>query len=225
MNVLLFDIDGTLIDAGGAGQAAMEASMASEFGANPPVTGISVAGRTDRAIAMDLFRFHQIEVNEDHWRRYLSSYFRLLPGSLQTHRGSILPGIENLLDTLCGRTDVMAGLLTGNFAEGAHLKLLHYGLSSHFDFGGFGDEHVDRDDVARDAIHMVRSRLPEVDLNKVWVIGDTPSDIRCSRAIGAKVLAVGTGIFSVGELQQHNPDAVLKDLSDAGTVMNSLGLS
>lgn len=224
MNVLLFDIDGTLIDAGGAGQAAMEDALAEEFGARKPVTGIHTAGRTDRAIAMDLFRFHDVEVNDVHWSRYTSSYFRLLPNSLRTRSGSVLPGVITLLDQLRGRDDVLLGLLTGNFAAGARLKLAHYGLADHFSLGGYGDAHLDRDDVAREAFQLVKGRLPDLESHRVWVIGDTPSDIRCGRAIGAKVLAVGTGIFSAKDLEQHKPDLVLNDLSDPASWLQAVGL-
>jgi len=225
MNVFLFDIDGTLIDAGGAGQAAMEASLAEEFGASQPVTGISTAGRTDRAIAMDLFQFHGIEFSEERWSRYLNSYFRLLPASLQTRSGVVLPGVTGLLDRLSGHENVKLGLLTGNFAEGAKLKLSHYQLDHHFRFGGFGDEYLDRDDVARDALRTVNQRHPHVLPDRIWVIGDTPSDIRCGRAIGAKVLAVATGMFTRHELEPHRPDLLLNDLDEADVWLKSLGLS
>lgn len=224
MNVLLFDIDGTLIDAGGAGQAAMEAALAEQFSVNRPVTGISTAGRTDRAIAMDLFRFHELEINDSHWSRYLASYFRLLPHSLQTRQGVILPGVVEVLEQLRKRDDVLLGLLTGNFAQGAQLKLAHYGLDHHFQLGGFGDEYLDRDDVAREAFRIVRSRHTDVEPHHIWVIGDTPSDVRCGRAIGAKVLAVGTGMFSVSELEPHKPDMLLEDLSHSESWLASIGL-
>lgn len=224
MNVFLFDIDGTLIDAGGAGQAAMEQSLAEEFGATGPVSGISTAGRTDRAIAMDLFKFHGIEFSDDRWQRYLKSYFRLLPDSLKSRPGMILPGVPELLQNLAGRENLKLGLLTGNFAEGAKLKLAHYGLSQHFTVGGFGDEHLDRDDVARMAWQLVQAHHPHVELDRVWVIGDTPSDIRCARAIGAKVLAVATGIFSPQELEPHQPDLLLDDLKDVSRWMQAVGL-
>ena len=224
MNVLLFDIDGTLIDAGGAGQAAMEAALAYEFQTVQPVTGISTAGRTDRAIGMDLFRFHGVEVNEAHWNRYLSSYFRLLPDSLQSKSGVVLPGVSSLLDRLSRRDDVLLGLLTGNFATGAQLKLSHYGLDSHFPLGGYGDDHLDRDDVAREALRVVNALHPTVSSNRIWVIGDTPSDIRCARAIGAQVLAVGTGMFSTIELESHRPDVLLSDLSQPEAWLKAVGL-
>jgi phosphoglycolate phosphatase len=224
MNVLLFDIDGTLIDAGGAGQAAMEAALAEEFGARRPVTGIHTAGRTDRAIAMDLFRYHEVEINDGHWNRYLTAYFRLLPNSLRTRRGEILPGVTELLSHLRQRSDTRLGLLTGNFATGAELKLTHYGLHHHFEFGGYGDEHLDRDDVAREALREVHSRHPELEPHKIWVIGDTPSDIRCGRAIGARVLAVATGMFAAKELEPHQPDLLLEDFRNAQSWLTQMGL-
>jgi phosphoglycolate phosphatase len=225
MHVFLFDIDGTLIDAGGAGQSAMEAALAEMFGALQPVSGISTAGRTDRSIAIDLFQFHGFEAHDAHWARYLSSYLRLLPGSLQTNSGVVLPGVVALLERLSARDDVLLGLLTGNFAEGAQLKLAHYGLAKHFRLGGYGDKHLDRDDVAREALAAVQGHLPDIEPDRIWVIGDTPSDIRCGRAIGAKVLAVGTGVFSAEQLAPHRPDVLLKDLSEPDEWLRTVGLT
>ena len=202
----------------------MEASLTHEFGVSGPVSGIHTAGRTDRAIAMDLFQFHGIDVNDEHWSRYQQTYFRLLPDSLKTRNGVVLPGVKSLLERLNSRDDIQLGLLTGNFATGAQLKLAHYGLSDHFPFGGFGDEHLDRDDVARDAFRKVRGRLPNIEPDSIWVIGDTPSDIRCGRAIGAKVVAVATGVFGAHELEPHSPDVLLNDLREADAWLQSIGL-
>lgn len=224
MKVLLFDIDGTLINAGGAGQAAMEAAMDQQFGANQPVTGISTAGRTDRAIAMDLFEYHGVEVNDANWSKYQNCYFDLLPHSLRTHEGQVLPGVVELIERLSSRNDLSLGLLTGNFAQGAKLKLEFYGLDRHFSFGGFGDQHLDRDDVAREAYAVVRHQIPQVDSREVWVIGDTPHDIRCGRAIGANVLAVATGVFTVDQLEQHEPDLCLRNFSQPDLWLQSLGI-
>lgn len=225
MHVFLFDIDGTLIDAGGAGQAAMEQAVAHVFGETRAVTGIPAAGRTDRAIARDLFEYYSIPATDDNWSRYLSTYLSLLPQSLVTRRGSILPGVVPLIERLSPRDDVYLGLLTGNFAEGARLKLQHFGLHGHFRSGGFGDFHFDRDDVARDALAAVKSHVPDVASEKVWVVGDTPADVRCGRAIGANVLAVATGIFDSDQLAPHQPDLLLDDLTLADNWLRSLGLA
>ena len=224
MHVLLFDIDGTLIDAGGAGQAAMEQAVAEVFGETRPVDGIPAAGRTDRAIGRDLFEYYSIPATDDNWTRYLNSYFSLLPESLRTRQGAILPGVVPLIERLAGRSDVFLGLLTGNFVEGARLKLEHFGLHHHFRTGGYGDAHLHRDDVARDALTAVREHIPHVQADQIWVIGDTPADVQCGRAIGAQVLAVATGIFAADHLQQHNPDLLLSDLTLADGWLAKLGI-
>lgn len=224
MQVLLFDIDGTLIDAGGAGQAAMEQAVAQVFGETRPVTGIPTAGRTDRAIGRDLFDYYSIPATDANWSQYLQSYFSLLPASLQERDGCILPGVQSLVERLSGQSDVFLGLLTGNFAEGARLKLQHYGLHHHFRMGGFGDDHLDRDDVARQAFAELKAHLAEVDPSDIWVVGDTPSDVKCGRAIGANTVAVATGMFDLDQLDATRPDVLLPDLTQAEAWLSELGL-
>src|SRR5205807_10014890 len=105
----------------------------------------------------------------------------------------------------------------------ARLKLGHFGLFNFFGFGGFGDQHWERDDVAREALAAVREQFgPRVAAENIWVIGDTPLDISCARAIGARVAAVATGWHSLDELAACKPDLLLADLSDAGPFLNFL---
>jgi phosphoglycolate phosphatase-like HAD superfamily hydrolase len=128
----------------------------------------------------------------------------------------VLPGIAALLEHLGRRGDVAVGLLTGNVREGARLKLEHYNLFHHFAFGGFGDHHLERDDVAREARAVARWLCNgTTELEQIWVIGDTPLDISCARVIEARVLAVATGWHSVAELAEARPDLLVTDLSDA----------
>jgi phosphoglycolate phosphatase-like HAD superfamily hydrolase len=215
MHICLFDIDGTLLSSGGAGKAALEASLAEEFDLEPYPETVPYSGRTDRAIAFDLLALHALEPSEANWQRLRAGYLRRLPGFLMRHQGKVLPGIAGLLQELSRRADVAVGLLTGNIRDGARLKLGHYGLYEHFAFGGFGDHHFDRNDVAREAMEVVRSHLQSpVDLACCWVIGDTPLDVRCARSIGARVAAVATGWHSVDELAASEPDLLLSDLSD-----------
>ena len=216
MQVCLFDIDGTLISSGGAGKAALEMALASEFGINQLIERLQLSGRTDRAITRDIFHMHGLEDTPDNWKRMVQGYLRHLPVALQRSVGRVLPGIKDLLDRLQTRSDVAVGLLTGNTRQGAQVKLGHFGLSSYFDFGGYGDVHLDRDEVAREALtEAMRLHGERIQPTRVWVIGDTPLDIRCARSIGARVAAVATGWHPSEELALHDPDLLLADLSDA----------
>lgn len=214
MNICLFDIDGTLLASGGAGKLALETALVEEF-AIPLCAQVPYSGRTDRAIVRDLFEHHAIEETPANLERLFGGYLRRLPGCLQKMQGRVLPGIAPLLTLLKEREHVAVGLLTGNVRAGAKVKLGHFGLFEHFGFGGFGDDHFDRDDVAREALAAVRRHVhPEVNGDRIWVIGDTPLDVRCARAIGARVVAVATGIHTLEELAVAGPDLALQDLSD-----------
>jgi phosphoglycolate phosphatase-like HAD superfamily hydrolase len=220
LHVCLFDIDGTLIASGGAGKAALELALAAEFGISEIGDALDLRGRTDRGIAADLLAGLGIAITVETVRRLLDAYLRHLPECLKRTQGRILPGIAELLKQLQERSDIALGLLTGNIRDGARLKLSHYGLWDYFSFGGYGDEHLDRDDVAREALREVHTRFNgEVHPERIWVLGDTPLDIRCARAIGAKVIAVGTGWHSLEELAEHQPDLLLADLSDPAALL------
>ncbi len=223
MHVCLFDIDGTLISSGGAGKAALEDALAEVFGIPHAIEKLSLSGRTDRAIVGDLFAMHGLANSDENWQRLVTAYLGHLPKRLQSHQGRVLPGIAGLLKTLSGREDVLIGLLTGNTRAGARTKLGFFGLYDFFTCGGFGDVHLDRDDVAREAVGAAGQRLNgSLLLERVWVIGDTPLDVRCARAIGARVVAVATGWHSPEELAAHAPDLLLTDLSDPMVFLDRL---
>ncbi len=179
-----------------------------------------MAGRTDRAIIRDLFQLHGVDDTPENLRRFVDAYLEHLPRSLVASSGRVLPGVPDLLQQVADR-GLVVGLLTGNGARGARAKLLHYGLHEFFPFGAFGDAHFTRDDVAREALRRVREILGEgVKVDQVVVIGDTPSDVQCARAIGARAVAVATGSHSRGELAAAKPDVLLDDLSQLGDFLN-----
>jgi phosphoglycolate phosphatase-like HAD superfamily hydrolase len=214
MHVLFFDIDGTLIDSDGAGDAAMQAAFAEEFGMATR-HDIPVHGRTDRAIAGSLFTIHGIEDSAKNWDRLRRSYLHQLARHLPRRQGRALAGVPELLEKLGGRDDVAIGLLTGNVHEAARTKLTYFNLLQHFPFGGFGDAHTDRNDVAREALETARLHVTHgLSSDRVWVVGDTPKDIECARAIQACAVGVATGIYSLEQLQAAGADLVLADLSD-----------
>lgn len=215
MHAILFDIDGTLISSGGAGKAALEAALAAEFGVSHVIENLLLSGRTDLAIATDLLRLGKLSNGPETITRLRQAYLKHLPESLASLSGCVLPGIRELVQALADRDDVVLGLLTGNFREGAKVKLGHFGLFDYFSLGGYGDLHLDRDDVAREALAEVRQTLGEdFPTDNVWVVGDTPLDIRCARAINARVVAVCTGWHSRDELAEHGPDILCDDLTD-----------
>lgn len=221
MNVYLFDIDGTLLSSGGAGKAALEEGLAEEFGIRGTIERLSLSGRTDRAIVRDLLGLSGLDDHPERRGRLLAAYLRHLPGCLARSAGRVLPGVLELLEDLGKRADVAIGLLTGNVRAGARIKLGHYGLAEHFLFGGYGDDHLDRDDVAREAIVALEGHLGDkVDPQRIWVIGDTPHDVRCARAIGARAAGVLTGWHAREEMQACGPDVLLDDLSDPGALLD-----
>lgn len=223
MHICLFDIDGTLLHSGGAGKAAMEAALRSAFAAPSGSENISFSGRTDRGILRDMFAHHAIPETPENARRFLDAYLTHLPDCLATHKGVVLQGVVALLDELRQRDRVVLGLLTGNIRAGAGIKLAHYRLADYFAFGGYGDEHFHRDDVAREALAEVHRRhAPPPEPERIWVIGDTPLDVQCARAIGARAVAVATGWHSHAELEAARPDLLLADFSDPGPLLDRL---
>ncbi|MCP4195095.1 MAG: HAD hydrolase-like protein [Planctomycetaceae bacterium] len=220
MKIWLFDIDGTLILAGGAGQEAAFATLTEIFAVvEPKRDQIRFAGRTDRAITRDLFEAHQIAVNEENWIRFRDAYLKHLQNFLVERPGEVLVGVQDAIAQLHECPNSHLGLLTGNLEAGAEAKLRHYELWHYFDFGGYGDHHTSRNDVAEMAFSNAKTHLQRaVAPRDVWVIGDTANDIRCAKAIGANSVAVATGGFSVDELAEEKPDVLLTDLSPSELV-------
>ena len=202
---------------------AMGQAITEHFG-HREIPKVKVHGRTDRGIIRELFESLNIDADAD-LSGFLQTYCDLLRTSLAKNEGEILPGVISVLEKLNAHPNVALGILTGNAMLPAEVKLDHFELSEYFLFGGYGDNHSDRNDVASQAVKAARSFLgsryfPE----KTWVIGDTANDIRCARSIGAKVLAVETGGDSKEELANHEPDLLWQDLSNHEPWLDSLCL-
>jgi len=223
MHICFFDIDGTLVLTGGAGQTAFAQTLAAEFGIPEIDTRVAFAGRSDRAIAMDLFRSHGLEPSAENWQRFCLGYLARLEKTLATHQGLVLPGVSELLTTLRARGDVAIGLLTGNIREGARRKLGHYGLWNWFAFGGFGDEHVERCDIAAVALVAAKTHLNGRShrplSGQILVIGDTPHDIVCGRSIGARCIAVPSGHTTSEVLRRAEPDVLVATLENIPPIL------
>ncbi len=220
--LLLFDIDGTLIDSGGAGVQALRDVLREEYGLDDQLQGIEIAGRTDKGIVHQILRQQKIEPNEQNTSRFLEQYIARLPRELTRCPGRVLPGIAALLPRL--RPHHVLGLLTGNVERGAKLKLAHYGLWDSFELGAFADDHHDRNQLGPFAQRRAREKhAVEFAPSEIDVIGDTPHDVACGKAIGARTIAVATGNFSRPELEKCDPDCVLDDFAAIDVVMAELG--
>jgi phosphoglycolate phosphatase-like HAD superfamily hydrolase len=222
MQVILFDIDGTLISTGGAGRDALNTALEVAFAVRDPHP-VFLQGRTDRGICQEYFAQHGITATEANWERFQAAYLASLEQHLTSRPRTLLPGVQALLAELQALPRLAVGLLTGNVREGARRKLTHYGLHERFPFGGFGDLHPERDDVAREALAAACTHTG-LDLrgDQVWVIGDTPADIRCARAIGAHVIAVATGDHQLDELAAAQPDVLVTNLTTTAEILEHL---
>jgi len=222
-HLLLFDIDGTLMTSGGAGEGALRDAMKDRFGVDEDLSGITVAGATDTLIARLLLKKHGLAITPENITALLDRYLHFLQERIGRHKGYLLPGILELLSQLARNPYCVTALLTGNLKKGAEIKLSHYGIWEFFQFGAFADDHHHRNELG----HFARTRAREshgYDFlpREIFVIGDTPRDVACGKEIGARTVAIATGNYSVEVLRAENPDFVFQDLSDIDAVMSVL---
>lgn len=227
MRVVLFDIDGTLLRSGGVGRVSMERALTTVFG-SPGRAEYHYDGKTDRQIVRDLmrhegFRDDDIDAQMD---ELLEAYVDRLEIELASGTRSVLllDGVVALLDALDQHERVVVGLLTGNIKQGAHAKLIAAGIDpARFRVNAFGSDNELRPKLPAVAQRRA-SELLGIDIagNRVVVIGDTPADIQCGEAIGARAIGVATGRYSVEQLAAYNPYAVFESLADTNVVLNSI---
>jgi phosphoglycolate phosphatase len=221
--LLLFDIDGTLITSGGAGEQALKDAMRTRFGVEEDLNGISLAGATDANIAMQLLNRHGLNDVPENIVALLDEYLLHLRVRISQRKGFLMPGILELLKELHRRPEAVLALLTGNIERGAEIKLAHYGVWHFFEFGAFADDHHLRNELGKFAKARALERHgEEFPSERIFVIGDTPRDIECGRAIGARTIAIATGQFCSDELAAHRPDFLFEDLSDTAKVIKAL---
>jgi phosphoglycolate phosphatase len=220
---LLFDIDGTLIDSGGAGVRALNLAFAEMFSVSDAFSPISVAGKTDLQIIREGLTLHGIRYHNGVVPLFLETYVRHLKANIDRGRGHVKEGVKEALDILKSRRDYILGLLTGNVEEGAHIKLETYGLGSYFTVGAFGSDHEDRNRLLPLAVEKLYRRDSVcMDYRDCVVIGDTPRDVDCAKHYGARAVAVATGPFSCVELLAAGADAAFEDLSDTSEFLAAL---
>ena len=225
---MLFDIDGTLVLTGGAGGRAMSLAFEEVFAIANAFQGVPMAGRTDAWILNDAAAAHGIPPDSPDLDRFHSAYVRHLAAEIDkpgVNRKGLMPGVRELLDALAPRNDLYLALLTGNYEEGARLKLEYFDLWKYFPCGAFGDAAPHRNVLVPKALARVAAcGGPAFAAADAIVIGDTPLDVGCAAHAGARSLAVATGSHSVEELRAAGADAVLRDLSNTDEVLGIIGL-
>jgi phosphoglycolate phosphatase-like HAD superfamily hydrolase len=249
VKLLLFDVDGTLVLTGGAAVRAMSDAFEDVFGIGGAFEHVPMPGRTDGAILADAFTraIPQSQILADalsangmrpvdgEIARYKETYFRRFaeeihkpapadPARPTRHRfKGVLPGVREVLDALDGRSDVFLGLLTGNYEQGARIKLEYFGLWRYFRCGAYGDDSLDRHALVPIAVARAREAgCPPVEPRDVVIIGDTPFDVACARDAGVSCLAVATGGYSVDALRSAGAEMVFESLADTEAVLSAL---
>ena len=226
--LVLFDIDGTLLLSAGAGRRAILAALGEHIPDVAAVAGIRFDGKTDPQIVSELLEAagdpgpHDAEKVGRVLQRYVAHLEMDL--AVHGHRSRLMPGIPALLDALEADPAVVLGLLTGNIATGARLKLRAAGLEpQRFLVGAFGSDHAQRGELPPIAARRAEPHFGRVPSGaEVVIIGDTPADVSCAECIGARTVAVATGGFSVAELTATGAHAVFADFSDLGRAREAI---
>jgi phosphoglycolate phosphatase-like HAD superfamily hydrolase len=218
-SVVLFDIDGTLVQTSRAGVRGMNAAFAELHGLTNALEGVPIAGRTDRVIVSDAFAKAGVEPSPAAVDVLREAYMRHLPIEMaRPAEGAfgVLPGVQALLDQLVAMAEVPVGLLTGNFERGAAIKLAHFDLWERFPFGAFGDDALDRRELVPVACARCRAAGLDVSPADLVIVGDTPLDVDCAHAHGAMAVAVATGLYTVDALREAGADLVVETLEALG---------
>ena len=222
--LILFDIDGTLAE-GGPAKGAFHAAMMATFGTAGAIESYSFSGKTDPQIARELLVASGFDDNEIDagfpglWEGYVEELERRIVANPMR----LLPGVKKLIEALDAEVEVALGLVTGNIARGARLKLGSVGLDGRFHVGGYGSDHEEREYLPGIAL----SRAAETwgvrfETDCVFVVGDTPHDVQCGKHHGTRTVAVATGHFDEEQLEAAGADVVFEDFSEVSAVLEIL---
>lgn len=221
MRFILFDIDGTLIDSGGAGTRSLNHAFRERFGMDYAFEGISMAGKTDTQILKEALAKYEISSDNGIIPEIMNLYLKYLAAEVDNPHRHMKPGVWSLLETLKKNDGVRLGLLTGNIERGARLKLDPFNLNGFFALGAFGSDDEDRNNLLSIAMKKYESVYnAAIDYEDCVVIGDTPKDVECSKPFGAVSIAVASGPYSYEALKATNADYVFEDLSDVDCIAN-----
>ncbi len=223
--LILFDIDGTLIYTGGAGGKAMSRAFTETCRVENGFEGIPLPGRTDAVILADALARRGLEADPALIERFKTTYYQILEEELgrMPEAARVLPGVRPLLARLVSRPATTIALLTGNYSAAARLKLTRFGIWSYFSFGAFGEDAGSREGLVAVACRRASAEgVPPVSPRDIVVVGDTPLDVACGRANGARTIAVATGGTPAPLLAASGADLVLESLTQADAFLGFL---
>jgi len=227
MRLVLFDIDGTLLNSGGMGRAAMQRALGLVFG-SPGNPSYRYDGKTDKQIVRDVMRLegHTDDHIDARMEKLIELYLDGLREGAKSGKFNVRPleGVVPLLDALDQRKDVVLGLLTGNVEPGARIKLTAAGIDpDRFRVNAFGSDHEHRPELPAIAQRRAGETLGlDIAGDRLVVIGDTPADIECGRSLGARAIGVASGHYTVEQLQSHKPYAVFPSLKNTQHVLETI---
>jgi phosphoglycolate phosphatase-like HAD superfamily hydrolase len=225
MRLILFDIDGTLIDSGGAGVRSLDLAFKKVFSVENGFHGISMAGKTDSQIIQEGLVKHGLSM-DGNMNAVIEAYLFHLKQEIRNDRKHAKPGVHEILELLSPVKDIGLGLLTGNLEQGARIKLDAFNLNKYFPSGAFGSDDEDRNKLLPVAVRRFEELFDEkIAIEECIVIGDTPRDVECAHIYGAICIGVATGPYTFDELVEARADYVVKDLSDPAKLFESLNLS
>ncbi|TML91674.1 MAG: hydrolase [Actinobacteria bacterium] len=227
--LVLWDVDGTLVHAGDAAVRAFDVAVERVIGRPAGQHGVRMSGKTDPQIALEILQFARVGAGEAHAHlplvlEHLENEAAAAVHDLQEH-GRVMPGVVELLTQLHIAPDVVSSVLTGNIEPNARLKVAAFGLDRWLDLdvGAYGSDDHDRNQLVPIALAKLASqRGMELRAVDVWIVGDTPRDLECARAGGARCLLVGTGRFPTEELRALGPEAAVDDLRDVDAMYDLL---
>ncbi len=223
MRLVFFDIDGTLIDSGGAGMRSLDLAFAELFSIENAFSKIGMAGKTDAQIMKEGLMMHGI-TSDGNLDLIKEAYLKHLGREVNNDRKHMKPGIYELLEKLSSMKDARLGLLTGNLENGARIKLEPFGLNRYFPSGAYGSDDEDRDKLLPIAVRRFEELYrAKVDYRNCIVIGDTPLDVYCAKPYGAVSVGVATGHYAIDALRQAGADHVFENFSEHSTLLQIFG--